>query len=412
MIQQAMEREPTRASRRYELDWLRVLAFGLLIFYHIGMYYVSDWGFHIKSQHQSEWLQNVMLWSGQWRMSLLFLISGCAVAFLLRKMRLRDFYWSRYTRLLLPLFFGMAVVVVPQVYAEMASQGRLGGVGYWQLWAAYLNQDSPLFADNKTLGTWHVTWNHLWFLMYVYIYSVVAWASALAFRMFRLSGVWPQIEKRVAPVLMIVGIPLILLYLNGQLLHESYPPSNDFINDFFNHGRYFLAFVMGIVLVRAPGYWLAVRQWRKITLVAALFAYSCVLFLFNGGEFGAGDFAQAMQGLVWTSNGWLWILAICGWAQHMLNSDNAVIRYLNGGVYCYYILHQTVIIALAYNLAPFALGPVLEPFFLIVFTILLCLGGYEALRRIPGLRICFGITVNHRPELARENARDKVLLMS
>ena len=33
------------AQRRFELDWLRVLAFGLLIFYHIGMLYVERWGF-------------------------------------------------------------------------------------------------------------------------------------------------------------------------------------------------------------------------------------------------------------------------------------------------------------------------------------------------------------------------------
>jgi len=28
---------PIIDARRYDLDWLRVIAFGLLIFYHIGM---------------------------------------------------------------------------------------------------------------------------------------------------------------------------------------------------------------------------------------------------------------------------------------------------------------------------------------------------------------------------------------
>ena len=35
-------------SRRYDLDWLRVLAFGLLIFYHTGMLYSESWGFILK----------------------------------------------------------------------------------------------------------------------------------------------------------------------------------------------------------------------------------------------------------------------------------------------------------------------------------------------------------------------------
>lgn len=392
MILQGTESKSTPDSRRYELDWLRVLAFGLLILYHCGMYYVSDWGWHVKSTHQSEGLQSIMLWSGQWRMSLLFLISGSAVAFLLQKMTAGRFYWSRISRLLVPLGFGMAVVVVPQVYVEMASQGRLEGIGYWQFWVAYLDQGSDLFVDNKTIGDWHVTWNHLWFLMYIYVYSLVALAGSLLLRLPIFASALSQLERHVAPVVMVVLIPLTLLYLNSHFLADVYPASNKFIGDYYNHGRYFLAFAMGIFFVRAPGYWLELQQWRKSALLAALLSYSGVLFLYHGGEFGTGTLERSLASFVWVSNGWLWILAVCGWAQRLLNTKNAVIRYLNGGVYCYYILHQTVIIALAYSLSPFALGPVLEPIVLVLITIALCLGGYEVLRQIPGLRLLFGIT--------------------
>lgn len=44
------------SERRIDLDWVRILAFGLLIFYHVGMLYVS-WGFHIKSVHRLTWLE-------------------------------------------------------------------------------------------------------------------------------------------------------------------------------------------------------------------------------------------------------------------------------------------------------------------------------------------------------------------
>ncbi len=37
-------------ERRYDLDWLRVCAFGLLILYHVGMVFVP-WDFHIKTAH-------------------------------------------------------------------------------------------------------------------------------------------------------------------------------------------------------------------------------------------------------------------------------------------------------------------------------------------------------------------------
>lgn len=61
-------------QRRHDLDWLRVIAFGLLVLYHVGMDYVT-WDWHVKSPTTQLMLQPVMLLSSPWRMSLLFLIS-------------------------------------------------------------------------------------------------------------------------------------------------------------------------------------------------------------------------------------------------------------------------------------------------------------------------------------------------
>ena len=67
---QAVELPP----RRYDLDWLRVLAFGLLIFYHTGMLYSQNWGFHFKSQYLSSNIENIMLLLSPWRMGLIWFI--------------------------------------------------------------------------------------------------------------------------------------------------------------------------------------------------------------------------------------------------------------------------------------------------------------------------------------------------
>ncbi len=37
------------ARRRHDIDALRALAFGLLILYHLGMYYVAGWPWHLKA---------------------------------------------------------------------------------------------------------------------------------------------------------------------------------------------------------------------------------------------------------------------------------------------------------------------------------------------------------------------------
>ena len=74
-------------GRRFDIDALRIFAFSLLILYHVGMFYVQDWGWHVKSAYQFEWLQLPMLFVNQWRMSLLFIISGLAISFV----------WHKYT---------------------------------------------------------------------------------------------------------------------------------------------------------------------------------------------------------------------------------------------------------------------------------------------------------------------------
>ena len=97
-----------RSERRIDLDWVRISAFGLLIFYHVGMLYVS-WGFHIKSAHRIA-LEPLMLVLNPWRLGLLFLVSGVATCFMLRKYSLLPLLRSRSARLLIPLVFGMLVV--------------------------------------------------------------------------------------------------------------------------------------------------------------------------------------------------------------------------------------------------------------------------------------------------------------
>src|SRR5690606_26209420 len=117
------------ATRRHDLDWVRVCAFGLLVLYHVGMYYVS-WDWHVKSPHAGPLLEPAMLLAGPWRLSLLFLVSGVATAFLLAQAQRQAaagdgrvrFLGNRSWRLLLPLLFGMAVVVPPQSYYEVVEQ--------------------------------------------------------------------------------------------------------------------------------------------------------------------------------------------------------------------------------------------------------------------------------------------------
>src|ERR1700730_9266332 len=97
-------------ERRFDLDWVRIGAFMLLIFYHVGMYYVT-WDWHVKSPSASPAIEPLMMLSSPSRLSVLSLIAGVATGYLLDREGGRGFLGRRSVRLLVPLIFGMAVVV-------------------------------------------------------------------------------------------------------------------------------------------------------------------------------------------------------------------------------------------------------------------------------------------------------------
>ena len=395
---------PTVTNRLHELDGLRVAVFGLLILYHTGMLYVADWGWHYKSQYQSEALANVMLWSNQWRMSLLFFISGAALAiFLSRHLSPNNSKLfgrsvsKRLGYLLLPLFFGTLVVVVPQVYIEAKFQHIMEELNYWQFWYAYLDQQSAEFKDHKTLGSMHLTWNHLWYLPYLIVYTLIMAMLYPLLSSKPMQPVWRWFSARIT-LTTIVLLTIAGFYLNGALLYANNPVTHNLVDDWFNHGRSFLSFVLGFALVQIPALWQSIKTIRWHLLIIGLLSYSYTLFAFHGGKLisgmlGEGFIAQEVNGLLWSANSWLWILCVTAWGQHWFTHSRPIIRYLNSGIFCFYILHQTLIIVFAYWLTPLKLGGFFEPMAVIVLVALGCWCLFELIKKIPGLRIVFGINL-------------------
>ncbi|MBC8083688.1 MAG: acyltransferase family protein, partial [Hymenobacter sp.] len=112
----------TQNSRLFYFDWLRVLAFSLLVPYHAGLLFV-DWGFHIQNPVLTEDFKPPMLFVNQWRLPLLFFVSGVGTCFALRRRPARAYLRDRLRRLGIPLVAGILLVIPPQVYIERISHG-------------------------------------------------------------------------------------------------------------------------------------------------------------------------------------------------------------------------------------------------------------------------------------------------
>ena len=217
-------------DRRHDLDWLRICAFGLLIFYHVGMFYVT-WGFHVKSSHAGPAAEPFMLLLNPWRLTLLFIISGCATRFMLDKMKAGAFVGSRTVRLFVPLVFCMLVIVPPQTYFEIVEK------------LSYAGSPTEFYGKYITAsGHWGIvtpTWNHLWFVAYLFIYTLL------------IVGIGPLLKRLprqlvgLATGLPIIVIPFLFLLVIRTTLEPVFEETHALFDDWYAHALYFPAFLFG-----------------------------------------------------------------------------------------------------------------------------------------------------------------------
>lgn len=378
-------------NRRHDLDWVRVLAFGVLVLYHVGMYYVS-WDWHVKSPQAGPALEPFMRLSSPWRLGLLFLVSGAATAFLLQR-RPEGFLATRSVRLLIPLLFGMFVVVVPQAYYEVVEK-LPGGYhdGYWAFYGRYLAADNGFCRDDNCLIL--PTWNHLWFVAYLWVYTFVLWLGSRWLPESGMTRLRAGVERLLSGPGLILW-PVLVLAIARLTLVGRFESTHALVDDWYNHAQYLPLFLLGFAMARMDAVWPALQRMRWTALALAVSSYAAITVYFHG--MGFDDAHPPPEGLrllmrgVWALNQWCTITAILGFAWRFREADGPVLRYLVPAVFPVYILHQTATVVLAHHLKVVALPPVVEGPVLVIATFALCFAGYEVIRRVALLRPLFGL---------------------
>lgn len=374
-------------SRRHDIDALRALAFALVIVYHVAMYYVADWHWHLKSPHAAEWLQAPMRALNLWRMDLVFLVSGLAFRLVRRGQTVAGIVRVRSWRLLLPLAFGMAVVVPYQPYAQGVANGLIApGLGAFLL-RYYGGGPWPAGAfDGWEAG---VTWNHLWYLPYLWVYTV---ALALLLPWLE-SASGQRLRQAFAGLrgLALWAVPVLPLVLYSVLLWRHFPPTHDLIHDAWLHAVYFTLFLYGYWIGLDAGLWAELVRLRWRTLAGALLLLVLFTALRGPAVEQGGWLARTAVRVLADLYLWSMLLAILGWAHHRLNRPWPWLRWAQEAIYPWYVLHQTAIIVLVVALAQWQLGPVLEPLLLLAGTVLACWAVTAVVRRSRWLRPLFGL---------------------
>jgi glucans biosynthesis protein C len=373
-------------SRRHDLDWLRFIAIAILLFFHTGMWF-NHWGWHVKNNELSYSFQYWMIWSHYFRMPLLLFISGAGTYMALGKRTVGEFRKERYSRLLVPLIFGMFVVVPPQIYYERISQYS----NYWEFYKTVFQ-----FKPYPIGGS--LSWHHLWFVLYLLIFSMIALPLLKYLRSAKSENFKEKCLWLLSSPAGLLLIPSILI-LNTQFILRPFFPeeTHDLIHDWAYFVFYFAFFLMGIICYSIPQLWQAIGSNRKYLLVTTLFSlipfYACY-FHFRGliqlpwDEETLGDFFDRTGILV----SWFTVITIIAYGQHYLNKPHPWLSKISEGLYPFYILHQTVIIAIGYYVCQWDWSIAAKYWTICFLTLTSCVAFYLLLiRPFNAMRFLFGV---------------------
>jgi peptidoglycan/LPS O-acetylase OafA/YrhL len=389
--------EAKTIQRRYDLDWLRVLAFTGVFFYHCSRFFdESDW--HIKNAQTSALVDFFKNLFDLWGMHLIFIISGASIYYALRPGGALRFLRDKIWRLLVPLAFGILVLAPPQIYLEKLTHGLFRG-SFWDF--------LPLYFKDWRIWNGNFAWTgvHLWYLEYLFLFTLVllpllAWLKSPAG--VRFIDSLAQLTERPGIVFLWMLPPaawLILLDPFGMIrptgLSESvarlvvFPP--------------FL--LIGFLVYSNERIQGAIIRQRRIALMLAVvsIAIAGIITRLPELKIDLGTYLLLMSMislLVWSI-----LLAILGYGMRYLTASTRQLSYANEAVLPFYILHQPVILILGYFIIPLDLSILVKYVLIAPLAFGITLGLYEfGVRRVNPVRRIFGLKTLKQDLLVRSYA--------
>jgi len=380
-----------QAQRLHYVDWLRVIAtLGVFIFHALCVF--SDTDFHIKNDVQSATITGVMGFFFPWGMPLFFLIAGAGSWFALRRRRPGQYAAERFSRLLIPFVVGSLLLTPIQLYLEWSHKVATG------IFAGTFAQFLHTLPWGFTPRFFGAAGYHLWFLGFLFCYSILtlplfgwlkgssgqAWISRLA-----------RLCAHRGGILLFI-LPLLVVRL---VLHAFWPWEHSWADFFF----LLCFFILGFLVYSDDRFTSAI--WRDWPI---LLAVGIVSFLGFGGvvlatmELDVEAPTRTLPAiLMWTFvtiSSWCWSAIMLRVGMRFLSFSNQALRYANEAMLPFFVLHQPMIIIVAYVIVQWH-----APFLVKLIAVLgsafaLSLGLYQlVIRRVGLLRSLFGVKAAATP---------------
>lgn len=375
--------------RHYGLDWLRIGAFLLLILYHSGMAFVTgEW---LVKVARIEWLAFPMLFLSPWRLAVLFIVAGYASRALLARLgNLDRFAQERTRRLIVPLLFAMALIIPPQSWVNLrVNHGYTEG--YWH----FLTHEAFRFDpyDGVTLPGWE----HLWFVFYLWLYTMFL-AAGLALLAPRF-GAWATRQfDRLGSGSRLLWLPLLYFVPARVAITFTTGESHGLFDDWLSDAIYLPCFLFGFGLAGTRALWPAIeRLWRyALALALASYAVLAAIEVAYPSDAVPPHAVMALNRAAMAAMLWSMSLVMLRLADTLLNRDHRWRAPLSEAVFPFYIIHQTIIVVTAWWLLPRALPAPAAYAIVLGATAIGCWLFYRVGRDIPFIAPVIGLRARAR----------------
>jgi len=375
----------TTVPRRYELDWLRALAILAIFVYHCALIFAPD-PFSIKNSITYQFIDDVSDFAAIWGLPLIFIISGASVFYALGKVGPGKYLKGIAVRLLVPLTIGTFTHIAFQVYLERLHKGEFSG-SFFDFYPHYFVGMYGFGGNFAWMGL------HLWYLEALFLFALLCLPL---FVWLKKSGSGQRVLQGLGDFLAKPG-GAFLLALPPTVLFNLLDPNGwgTTVLGGWSIFIYLSFFLSGFVIVSNERLQASIKSWRWISLTAGVLLAPAIGIIWDAlGDpvFGTPGFVVGTA--LFCLSAWCWLLAIFGFGFQHLNRNKPFLRYANEAVLPFYILHQTVVLSLAFFVVRWAVPDLVKFLSILSASFLIVMVLYEFLvRRINVLRFLFGMKV-------------------
>jgi len=384
-------------ARLHYLDWLRVIAILGVWLYHAARPFMLTDSLISNTDKSAALTLVFMIFLGSFGMPLFFTMAGAGSWLALSRRTGRQFAIERVQRLVIPFIAGSILLSPGQIYLEWLSKGWYQG-GFFGFIPVLVEDRLHSLATQFSPILFQAVGCHLWFLGYLFTFSIVALPLFLWFKGARgrrvLTWLGKLGEHRGGLLAFILPVAAVRL-----LLQPFYPGYTDW-TDFGYMLAYFLC---GYIVYADERLLRAVRRDELLMLSAGVLSTLVMvvgLVAFNGQGWVKDPSTPGFYlgwGLV-AVNGWCWTLFALSLGMRILNFSNRLLEYVQSMIVPFYVLHQPPVIAIAFFVVQWSAGIAVKLPVVVMASFLTTIGLCELLvRRVKPARVLLGVKPAHRP---------------